>query len=204
MSIFHSVPPMRHNTLDNTYVPQYRPVDSLCQVLRRAKRTSATYYTFEVLRDLWRPGSCAASTFIDMYVYENADEKITEAALKGIAEYPCDFTFIYLGQTDLCGHYNGWMSDTYKKHVARVGELVEKIVKALPEHHIMITSDHGGHDRMHGTNAVEDMTVPIILKKRIPEKAELTGASVLDIAPTVCKLLGVDDLPDEWEGKSLI
>ena len=38
MSLFHSVDPGRHGTTTNTYMPQVRPIDGLCEVLSRAKK----------------------------------------------------------------------------------------------------------------------------------------------------------------------
>jgi phosphopentomutase len=76
--------------------------------------------------------------------------------------------------------------------------------KYLPEFDVIVTADHGGHDRMHGTTDDTDMIIPIFFAGEEFEKGlELEGVSILDIAPTIAKLLSVE--PDEdWEGKSLI
>lgn len=69
---------------------------------------------------------------------------------------------------------------------------------------IIVTADHGGHDRTHGTELNEDMTIPVIvLSKNEKVNLDLENVSIKDIAPTVVNLLGVS--PDEeWEGKSLL
>lgn len=41
MSLFHSVDPGRHGTTTNTYAPQVRPVNGLCEVLVRAGKKCA-------------------------------------------------------------------------------------------------------------------------------------------------------------------
>ena len=66
------------------------------------------------------------------------------------------------------------------------------------------TADHGGHDRTHGTDSPEDMTIPFIIKgKDFKAGEKLENVSIKDIAPTVAKLL--DIAPDQaWEGKSLV
>ena len=51
MSLFHSVSPDRHGILTNTYVPQVRPVNGLCEQLKAAGKTSAFFYDWEELRD---------------------------------------------------------------------------------------------------------------------------------------------------------
>ena len=38
ISMFHSVDPSRHGTTTNTYMPQVRPIDGLCEVLVKNKK----------------------------------------------------------------------------------------------------------------------------------------------------------------------
>lgn len=68
---------------------------------------------------------------------------------------------------------------------------------------VIVTADHGGHDRTHGTDSPEDMTIPFIIKGKDFKPGEKPEISIKDIAPTVAKLL--DIAPDQaWEGKSLV
>lgn len=69
---------------------------------------------------------------------------------------------------------------------------------------LWFTADHGGHDRTHGTDSPENMTIPFIIKgKDFKAGEKLENVSIKDIAPTVAKLLGI--APDQaWEGKSLV
>lgn len=72
------------------------------------------------------------------------------------------------------------------------------------EYSIIIMADHGGHDRSHGTEMPEDMTIPLFLcGKDFKVGENITEASLLDIAPTVCDIMGIGSDP-EWEGRSLI
>ena len=43
MSLFHSVATDRHGILTNTYVPQVRPINGLCEVLKSAGKRSAFF-----------------------------------------------------------------------------------------------------------------------------------------------------------------
>ncbi|MBQ9921623.1 MAG: hypothetical protein IJO52_05515, partial [Clostridia bacterium] len=63
-------------------------------------------------------------------------------------------------------------------------------------------ADHGGHDRCHGADIPEDMTVPLIIKSDLVKPGKLESSNIRDIAPTVAKILGVNK-PVEWEGKEL-
>ena len=82
---------------------------------------------------------------------------------------------------------------------------ITKLYKSLPDDYVIIvTADHGGHDRTHGTELDEDMIIPMmVLSKKERVELDFTNASIKDVAPTVVSLLGVS--PDEeWEGKSLL
>ena len=82
---------------------------------------------------------------------------------------------------------------------------IKRLIDSLNgEYTFIITADHGGHDRMHGTDMPEDMTIPLIVVGKDFEAGKtIENANIKDIAPTVTKLLGVEN-PPEWEGKSLI
>lgn len=56
----------------------------------------------------------------------------------------------------------------------------------------------------HRTDCTEDMTIPLIIRgENFPAGSTLEDASILDIAPTVAKLLNT--APDhEWEGRTLL
>ena len=56
MSLFHSVTPDRHGTMNNTYVPPTHKLDGLCDILERQKKKCAFFYTWAQLRDLCRLG----------------------------------------------------------------------------------------------------------------------------------------------------
>lgn len=81
----------------------------------------------------------------------------------------------------------------------------DRVVNSLPDDFtVIVTADHGGHDRTHGTDSPENMTIPFISKRKDFKPGEkLENVSIKDIAPTVAKLL--DIAPDQtWEGKSLV
>ena len=205
MSLFHSVTPDRHGILTNTYVPQVRPVKGVCEVLRAAGKKCAFFYNWEELKDLSRPDSLAFANYVSghVYGYEEANRRVSEAAKSYIESDAPDFTFVYLGRVDAAGHDCGWMSDEYMEAVDQSFECIETICRDLPDDYlVIITADHGGHGRSHGSDLPEDMTIPVILLNSGINRGECEGGNIIDIAPTVCKVLGVE--PDgEWEGKAL-
>lgn len=206
MSLFHSVDPSRHGVTTNVYTPQVRPVEGLCEVLLANKKTSAFFYNWEQLRDLTRPGTLSFSYYYrGGQDFETANNIVSCAAVDYFKENSADFTFLYLGYPDAAGHKYGWMSSEYHQSIKNSWENIAKVMDSLPEDYtVIITADHGGHERMHGTEVSEDMTIPImIMGEGIAAGKVLQDANIKDIAPTVAKLLGVE--PDEeWEGTSLL
>ena len=205
MSLFHSVPPERHGTTTNIYMPQVRPIDGLFEQIKKLGGVSAMYYGWEPLRDVSRPSSLRAAEYLNAYSFDNTDAMLTDKALAYIKLVKPDFVFLYMVETDeKGGHDNGWMTDAYLKRIHDAIDNVKKVIEETNgEYTVIVTADHGGHDRAHGSDLPEDMTIPMIFygKDFVPG-ACLENVSILDIAPTIAKIMGVPAAP-EWEGKPL-
>lgn len=202
MSLFHSVNPERHGIMTNTYVPQVRPIKSLFDRLADCDKKCAFFYTWEELRDLSRPDHLHTALCINQHYQPDTDIKITDAAIKYINAEEPDFLFLYLGETDeVGGHDCGWMSEQYMKSVSKALSCVENLKNSISDDYtIILLADHGGHDRCHGDNIPEDMTIPICFCGKPFEKGkELPEASIKDVAVTIAKLLEVPPAK-EWEG----
>ena len=205
LSLFHSVPPQRHGTLTNDYVPPVRPVPGLFEQLHAAGLHSAMYYGWEPLRDVARPKSLTWAGYYNAYAAEHTDTILTDMALQRLATHEPDFVFLYMVETDeKGGHDSGWMTDTYMDYVRCAMDNVQRVVEAAgSEYTVIVTADHGGHDRTHGTDLKEDMIIPqFYLGPRFIPGRDLGEVSLLDIAPTIADLMGVCPAR-EWEGHSL-
>lgn len=206
ISLFHSVTPERHGTTTNVYAPQVRPINGICEVLKNADKRSAVFYNWEEIKDVSRPNSLTRSCFYSgrRLGYKLAGEELTEDAINYLKKYDTDFTFVYFGYTDFAGHKFGWMSEEYMEAMQSSWDNIEKLMNELgDEYTYIITADHGGHDRTHGSEMPEDMTIPVVINGEGFEGALPEDTTIMDLAPTIVKLLGVN--PDEeWEGKSLI
>ena len=203
LSMFHSVPPERHGVTTNTYVPFPRPVPGLFEMLKMMGRSSAFFYNWEPLRDIGRPETLRYAEFIDHRADPDTDGILTEKALKLLDRDAADFIFLYLAQTDEKGHDFGWMSEEYLSCIHRAVGYVRKVYEAAGGRYaILVTADHGGHDRTHGTICDEDMTIPMFfMGDPFPQGTQLKDMSILDIAPTIAGLEGIP-IPAEWEGRS--
>lgn len=206
VSLFHSVDPSRHGTTTNIYAPQVRPIKGLCEVLHENGKICASFYGWEELRDVSRPGSLDYSYYCSgRYIGRpEMNNRIADAAIEHLNKGYTDFAFLYFGYTDFAGHKYGWMSDGYMQAMENTWDNIERVIDSLTDDYtVMITADHGGHDRTHGLEIPEDMQIPFIMLTKNAESIHLENVNLKDVAPTVTKLLGI--LPDEeWEGKSLI
>lgn len=201
-SIFHSVPPTRHGITTNTYAPVARPLPGLVEVARAADRRVAFFYNWEQLRDLARPGQIHYSYFRDSSYDEDGDDETVSQAATFIQKEKPDFLFLYIGTVDTAGHRHGWMSEGYLRQLEHIDSLLGGFFEGLPhEYTAILHSDHGGHDRSHGTDMDEDMIIPWMavgphIKKGYTIHSPVT---LLDTAPTIAKLLEIKAHP-EWEG----
>ena len=202
-SLFKSVNPDRHGILSNTYVPLVRPIPSLLDVMRRNGRKCGMFYNWEELRDLNAPGTLTISSFITTDV-PDSDEYIATEALKNIAKYDLDCSFVYLDETDECGHRHGWMGEAYLDCVSRAWGIIHRLRDAFPDYVVIVTADHGGHEHMHGADIPEDLQIPIIISGEGLEASEkMESANIIDIAPTIAAIMGVEP-DDDWRGVSLV
>lgn len=205
MSLFHSVDPTTHGTTTNVYMPQTRPIRGLCEVLSAASKKCAFFYNREELRDLSRPNSLEFSCFCHggSIGYDKANRIISTAAADYLTANDTDFAFLHLGYSDMAGQRYGWTSEDYMKAIRESWDCIDRLYRVLPDDYVIIvTSTHGGHERSHGTDLPEDMTIPVIVfgKKMAPGLLP-EDTSIKDIAPTVMRFLGVE-ADEEWEGKS--
>lgn len=204
-SLFLSVDPERHGITSNTWTPLARPIDGLADIVSQQEKKAAFFYNWEQLRDLAHPGSLLCSYYQHSQSFPDSDLRVTDKAIEYIKEVQPDFVFLYLGQADECGHVHGWMRDEYMELISGASACIEKIYNVVKDDYtVVVTADHGGHERSHGTNLPEDMTIPLLFcGKCFPQGKELPAANIKDIAPTVAELMDLRK-PREWEGNCLL
>ena len=203
MSLFHSVTPQRHGILTNTFVPQVHTVEGLVERLKASGKTSAFYYSWQLLRDLTRPGCLSFELFIDIYAYPHVDRLLTGEALARTEKDAHDFVFLYLGEPDETGHAHGYMGPEYLASVSEAWDCVRRVCEKFGgQYQIIVTADHGGHDRIHGEDIPEDMNIPLYLYGSAFDGYTAQTASIIDIAPTIAKIMGIEPARG-WDGKAI-
>ena len=209
ISLFNGISPSVHGNLNNSFIPLPADARSLVGECRRGGRRTAMVYSWNELRDIVRPGE------VDYSFYERMDNmgrdqqemiaferRFVDRALDVITTGEYDFIFYYYEMADIVGHHQGWMSPEYIEALSVGSECAEKVFRALPEGYSMIiTADHGGHDRDHGFEPV-DRRIPMwFWGERFPKNTCCDQLRLLDIAPTVLDLVGLP-APQSWEGVS--
>jgi predicted AlkP superfamily pyrophosphatase or phosphodiesterase len=116
--------------------------------------------------------------------------------------------FIHFADSDTAGHMYGWGSEQQKKAFADEDDSLKIVMAAIKEAGIqkdsvvILSADHGGHDKTHGTNRPEDMTIPWIawgcgIK---PESKITRPVTTYDTAATALWLLDVPR-PANFDGQ---
>jgi hypothetical protein len=116
--------------------------------------------------------------------------------------------FIHFTDTDDAGHRYGWGSPQQLQAFAGVdaalGEVLHSIEQAgiLEESVLIITADHGGHRRTHGSRSADDMNIPwIAWGANVKQNFTISEPVVTcDTAATALWLLDVP-CPASFDGK---
>jgi predicted AlkP superfamily pyrophosphatase or phosphodiesterase len=114
--------------------------------------------------------------------------------------------FVHIAEVDRAGHRSGWMSERYGAAVERTDAAVARILGAADAAYgrgryiVIVTADHGGHGRDHGSADPRDVTIPWLAWGAGVEAGQLPpGVRTMDTAATILWLLGVP-VPREWAG----
>ncbi|WP_170920488.1 alkaline phosphatase family protein [Desulfacinum hydrothermale] len=211
-SIFTSVPPSRHGVLNNCDRPQPAgDTVSLLDVLARHGKYSSAFYNWENLRALGKPGSLRYCLFSSPEGDPDSDYRMAASAASFIRRRHPDFCFLYLGTVDLVAHSHGFMSPAYMKQLEKADAAVGYLVRTLSEsgldqrYNLLVQSDHGGRGHDHEASHPEVLTIPWICRgPSIREDCPIEGpVSVLDTAPTICRLMELAQEDPPWEGRPL-
>jgi len=208
-SMFTGVPPSVHQMLANDWRPSqgYVKLSTAFSVVTEAGGRSAMFVTKSKLLYLARPGTVARAEFL---VYPRYDQ--TAAVREGmryLASMQPNLLFIHVADPDDAGHRDGWMSESYLEVVRKAPGTIRLVLDtlermgALERSLVIITADHGGHGRAHGSDRPEDVTIPWLALGAV-EPGPIGGpVTIYDTAATAVSALGYAT-PASWLGKSVV
>lgn len=205
-SMHRGVDVPRHGITSNTFQPLARPVPGLFDVAKDQGKRTGMFYNWGELRDLMSPFAADIA-----YVYNDpstaeSDVIVAKAAVDHIAKTDFDLLFVYLGYTDIAGHDHGWMSQPYIDAISNADRCIERVWKAFEARgqtpNLLILSDHGGHERSHGTEMDEDMTIPWVMHgPDVRSGWQLTEPiRIFDACTTLAELVGLTPAK-QWDGR---
>ncbi|MEW6404910.1 MAG: alkaline phosphatase family protein [Chloroflexota bacterium] len=141
----------------------------------------------------------------DVFEVYGAEVAIGEAV---IAQIPpgFDLMFVHFPTADTIGHRNGWMSRQQLKVLHDSDLVLGQILAALETYGlrdttlVIVTADHGGHERTHDGLLQVDYDVPWVLSGPGVLPIELTTqVELMDTAATVAYALELP-IPEEMVG----
>jgi predicted AlkP superfamily pyrophosphatase or phosphodiesterase len=192
-SMLTGLDPGVHRILWDDYRPEKGRVDkpTIFTIAHAAGKRTVAVVGKDKFQTLNVPGS------IDIFTVVATDAEIANQAIVE-AGVGFDLMFVHLPDVDLTGHSLAWMSPAYLAAVEAADSAVGRIVAAVPPHTtVIVTADHGGKDKTHGADIVEDMTVPwVAAGGRVPPRGEISSrVNEVDTAATVLSVFGLK-LPD--------
>lgn len=225
-SMLTGVGPQKHHILWNTWKPQAGVVrvPTIFAEAKKAGFSTAMFVGKEKFRHLLQPGTidefdfdapdAAAHGAVTMD--KTAPAKVQTVLARTVAKHAAQYIlrqkpnlcFIHFTDTDDIGHRYGWGSPQQLQAFARVDAALAQVLQAIDQAGILqdsvliVTADHGGHDRTHGTRRPEDMTIPwIAWGKGVRPHCTITApVNTCDTAATALWLLDVPR-PDSLDGK---
>lgn len=141
----------------------------------------------------------------DVFEIRYGESAVAKEAVAQISQ-GFDLMFVHFAGADLRGHKYGWMSDPQLKVLRQGDEALGKILAVLDENNlrdstlIIVTADHGGHDKNHTGLIIEDFRIPWIASGPGVIPIEITTqVHIMDTAATAAYALKLPLQPD-WDG----
>ena len=206
-SMLTGVLPAKHKINWNDWKPEKGVVGvpTVFAVAKKARKSTALFAGKEKFAHLYQPKTLNA-----FVIPEYSAKIVAETAAGYIRANKPNLCFIHFADSDGAGHSKGWGSPeqvrAFEEEDVALATVLEAINKAgiSKRSAIILTADHGGHDKTHGTASDEDTLIPwIAFGAGIRKGITITGAvSTCDTAATALALLGLD-IPADWEGKPI-
>jgi predicted AlkP superfamily pyrophosphatase or phosphodiesterase len=204
-SMLTGVGPEKHKVNWNDWVPSRGLVNvpTVFTLAKKAGFSTALFAAKEKFIHLNSPGALDGFGVLEMKA-----PALARTVAAYIVERKPNLCFIHFADSDSAGHRHGWGSPEQIQSFADEDTGLQIINDAIvaagiaDSSVIIVSADHGGHAKTHGSNSPEDMTIPWIAWGAGVEKGRTIDAPVTtyDTAATALWLLGVA-LPTEWDGK---
>jgi arylsulfatase A-like enzyme len=205
--------PDRHGVLWNNAfddAPGTLEIPTVFSEARSRGYRTAAFFSKAKFSHLQKPGTLDYSQAPGGWFGKWSASETVGDVEKHLAKAKPNLLFVHLSDPDSEGHAHGWMSANYGRGVLRADAAVGRLLAAADaafgkdNYTIIVTADHGGHGRDHGSDDPADVTIPWIVWGRGVTPGELPAHTIdtMDTASTALFLLGVDR-PEGWAGNAV-
>ncbi len=223
-SMLTGVGPDKHQVLWNNFSPIRGIVKTptVFTLLRAVQPDAATAMVVGKVkfRHLWQKGSLDVFDFggpqsdapvvgtEEVEAAVQPSQAVAKRAAAMIKDKAPRLAFIHLTDPDAAGHKSGWGSPEQKEALKVTDQALYQIIRAIKDTGIaassvvIVTADHGGHNKGHGENIPDDMLIPwVTWGKGVNVNCTITApVTTYDTAATALWLLGVP-VPADFDGK---
>ena len=133
--------------------------------------------------------------------------RVVKEALPQIQQLKQGLLFMHFADPDSAGHRSGWMGDEYVAAAYAADTCLGEVMDAIENGGnsertlLLVTSDHGGHGRSHGTRMEVDQRIPWYAWGPSARKGRTKrDVHTTDTAATALAALGLT-LPKEMQGQ---
>jgi len=168
--------------------------------LTRIKKSRPDTFVASIVH--WDPIQKQIIKKADVNAAYKTDVEVTKAACQLLADKNPDLLFVHLDDVDGAGHKHGFdpKLPTYLTAIEKVDEQVGAILKAMRNRPtyakedwlILVSTDHGGRGKGHGSDTPEERTIFLIVSGPSAARGVIEPAPVIvDVAPTAMRHLGI-------------
>lgn len=208
-SMLSGEPPDRHGILWNTAfedAPGTLEIPTIFSAAHSRGYRTAAFFSKSKFSHLQVPGTLDYSQSPRGWFGRWSSDHTMKDVEEHLAVARPNLLFIHLTDPDVAGHAHGWMSHEYGRGVLRADAAVARLLKLADQTYgagaytLIVTADHGGHGKDHGSDDPLDVTIPWIAWGRsvLPGEIPAPAIRTMDTAATVLYLLGVDE--PAWSG----
>jgi predicted AlkP superfamily pyrophosphatase or phosphodiesterase len=210
-SMLTGVDPDAHGITWNTDEPDrgYVRVPTVFGLARAAGFRTSAFFGKSKLNHIHSPATLDYVHALDGQLpWRRSGERTARLVGEHLEQARPNVLFVHLIDTDYAGHLFGWMGRFYGQAVRDADAAVAALLVHADAHFgrgqytVILTADHGGHARTHGTDAPEDTTIPwIVWGEGVRAGTQLPfGIRTTDTAATALWLLGLA-VPATWTGR---
>ncbi|MCB1225051.1 MAG: alkaline phosphatase family protein [Verrucomicrobiales bacterium] len=224
-SMVTGVGPEKHGILWNDWMPLRGmvKVPTIFSLVKAADPEAGTAWICGKgkFRHLWLPGSLdvfdlngpqqPGPASMEFNRLKAPAQKVAGQVKGWLAEHQPQVMMVHFPDVDAAGHASGWGSPEQQEALRVVDQALGQVVRAEKDSPmadssvIIVTADHGGHEKNHAENIPDDMNIPwIAWGKGVKPGFEIQQpVTTYDTAATALWLLGLE-VPASFDGKPVV